>query len=156
MGANSRTEQFLLQETRLPDSDGARLALYASAKSNPLVENGLGTIFGDPALAKQGIDESNGWIRLKGYALTPESSPGGAILLALRWQSMRPVSYDYHVFVHLLDAQGEKIAQRDGQPVQWLRPISSWQPGEEIVDHYGLLLPADLPTGEYTIAVGLL
>jgi hypothetical protein len=150
-----RTEQFLLQETRLPDSDGSRLALYASAKINPLVENGLGTIFGDPALAKQGINDSNGWIRLNGYALTPKSSPGGAILLALRWQSMRPVSYDYHVFVHLLDAQGEKIAQRDGQPVQWLRPISSWQPGEEIVDHYGLLLPADLPTGEYTIAVGL-
>ncbi|RIK39012.1 MAG: hypothetical protein DCC55_19340 [Chloroflexi bacterium] len=150
-----RTDHFLLQETRLPDSDGARLALYASANSVSLVESGLGTVFGDPELAEQGINAENGWIRLNGYALNPESTPGGAILLALRWQSIQAVTNDYQVFVHLLDAYDEKIAQRDGQPVQWMRPTSSWQPGEEIIDHYGLLLPNDIPTGEYTIAVGL-
>lgn len=150
-----RSDHFLLQETRLPDSDGARLALYAAANSTSLVESGLGTIFGDPALADQGINTENGWIRLNGYALNPVSTPGGAILLVLRWQSIQRVADDYQVFVHLLDAHDEKIAQRDGQPVQWLRPTSSWQPGEEIIDRYGLLLPYDIPTGEYTIAVGL-
>jgi hypothetical protein len=150
-----RTEHFLLQETRLPDSDGARVALYASANATSRVESGLGTIFGDPALADEGINAENGWISLNGYALNAESAPGGVILLALRWQSLRPVSEDYHVFVHLLDVRDEKIAQRDGQPVQWMRPTSSWQPGEEVIDHYGLLLPIDIPTGEYTIAVGL-
>ncbi len=59
------------------------------------------------------------------------------------------------MFVHLLNANNEKLAQRDGQPVQWMRPTSTWQPGEEIIDRYGLLLPADLPVGSYTIAVGL-
>jgi hypothetical protein len=39
--------------------------------------------------------------------------------------------------------------------VQWLRPISSWQPGEEILDHYGFLLPSDAIPGNYHIAVGL-
>jgi hypothetical protein len=150
-----RIDHFLLYETHLPDTEGMRLALYASAQSVSVVESGLGTLFGDPALAQAGIDESNGWIRLNGYALTPDSTPGGAILLALRWQSLRAVADNYHVFVHLLDARGEKIAQRDGQPVQWMRPTSTWQPGEEIIDHYGLLLPPDLPTGEYTIAIGL-
>jgi hypothetical protein len=150
-----RTDYFLLHETRLPDTEGARLALYGSPQNNPMVESGLGTIFGDPALAEQGITAANGWIRLNGYALTPESSPGDAVLLALRWQSLQPVAYDYHVFVHLLDARGEKILQRDGQPVQWMHPISSWRPGEEIIDHYGLLLPEELPAGNYTIAVGL-
>ncbi len=43
----------------------------------------------------------------------------------------------------------------DGQPVQWLRPTSTWQAGEQIVDRYGLLLPDLLPAGQYTIAVGL-
>jgi hypothetical protein len=81
--------------------------------------------------------------------------PGNAIALELRWQSIRPVAQDYHVFVHLLDSRGEKVAQRDGQPVQWLRPISSWQPGEEILDHYGFLLPSDAIPGNYHIAVGL-
>jgi hypothetical protein len=150
-----RTQHFLLQETRLPDSAGARLALYASANAISLVESGIGTIFGDPALADQSINPENGWIRLNGYALNTQSTPGGLILLALHWQSLRAVNEDYHVFVHLLDVRDEKIAQRDGQPVQWLRPTSSWQPGEEIIDHYGLLLPTDIPTGEYTIAVGL-
>jgi hypothetical protein len=150
-----RTNDYLLQETHLPAPDNARFALYASALVEPLVEAGLGTVFGDPALAERGVDENNGWIRLHGYALTTETSPGGAILLSLRWESIRPVDYNYHVFVHLLDGRGEKVMQRDGQPVQWMRPISTWQPGEEIVDHYGLLLADDIPTGEYTIAVGL-
>jgi hypothetical protein len=150
-----RTEHFLLQESRLPDTDGPRLALYTSAAQDSLTESGLGTIFGDPDQPEQSVTEANGWIRLNGYGLTTEATPGGAILLALRWQSLRLVEKDYHVFVHLLDARGEKIAQRDGQPVQWLRPTSSWQAGEEIIDHYGLLLPDDISTGEYTIAVGL-
>jgi hypothetical protein len=150
-----RMNDYLLQETHLPAAGDARFALYASALVEPLVEAGLGTFFGDPAAAQSGVDEHNGWIRLNGYALTTASRPGGAILLSLRWESIRQVDYDYHVFVHLLDGRGEKVMQRDGQPVQWMRPISTWRPGEEIVDHYGLLLADDMPTGEYTIAVGL-
>lgn len=150
-----RTDAFLLQESRVPDSDGLRLALYATAQAATLTESGLGAIFGDPTRAESGVNETNGWIRLNGYGLTMESRPGEAILLALRWQSLRPVSENYHVFVHLLDAHGDRVAQRDGQPVQWMRPTSSWQPGEEIIDRYGLLLPADISPGEYRIAVGL-
>ena len=82
-------------------------------------------------------------------------SPGQPIALTLNWQSIRPVDYDYHVFVHLLDEQGNKLAQRDGQPVQWMRPTSTWQTGDEISDHYGILLPETLTLGKYTIAVGL-
>lgn len=151
-----RTHDFLLQEARLVES-GERLALYAlaPAQAELLVESGLGTIFGDPAQPEGAIDETNGWIRLKSYGLTTEMTPGAALLLALRWESLRKVSYDYHVFVHLVNSQGEKLAQRDGQPVQWLRPTSTWQPGEEIIDHYGLVLPDDLAPGEYTILVGL-
>jgi hypothetical protein len=55
----------------------------------------------------------------------------------------------------LLDEQGNKLAQRDGQPVQWMRPTSTWQTGDEISDHYGILLPETLALGKYTIAVGL-
>jgi hypothetical protein len=150
-----RIEGYLLQEVRLPDVAGRRLALYAAPNEELLVETGLGTVFGDPALADGGITPENGWIRLLGYRLNTEAQPGDAILLALRWETLRTVGYDYHVFVHLLDAREEKIAQRDGQPVQWMRPTSTWQPGEQIVDHYGLLLPEELSPGDYTIVVGL-
>jgi hypothetical protein len=150
-----RTGQFLVQEARPAGQEGRRLALYALAGEGALAETGLGTIFADPALAGQPITPSNGWFRLAGYGLTRSAQPGGEILLALRWESLQAVDYDYHVFVHLLNRQGERVAQRDGQPVQWLRPTSSWQPGEEIVDRYGIPLPPDLPVGQYTIAIGL-
>jgi hypothetical protein len=150
-----RGEDFLLFDTRMSEPEGQRLTLYATVAHRPLQEAGLGTIFGDPALASGSINSSNGWIRLEGYALSSEATPGGELLLALRWESLRPMQNDYQVFVHLLNTNDEKLAQRDGQPVQWLRPTSTWRPGEKIIDRYGLLLPDDLPGGSYAIAVGL-
>ncbi len=150
-----RGDDFLLVDTRMSEPSGQRLALYATSSQRSLQEAGIGTIFGDPALAAGSVTTGNGWIRLDGYALTPETTAGGELLLALRWESLRSVEDDYQVFVHLLNANDDKLAQRDGQPVQWMRPTSTWQPGEEIIDRYGLLLPDDLPSGSYTIAVGL-
>jgi hypothetical protein len=150
-----RMTHYLLWEAKEGEDNQDRLVLYALAGAQPLVESGLGTTFGDPVLADQAVSETNGWIRLNGYALTPRSKAGGALLLSLQWQSLQQVNQNYHVFVHLLNQQKEKVAQRDGQPVQWLRPTSSWRPGEEINDHYGLLLPLDMAPGSYTVAVGL-
>ena len=101
------------------------------------------------------VTAADGWFRLAGYALPVALQPGDALALSLLWESLQPVDYNYQVFVHFLDRDGNKVAQRDGQPVQWLRPTSTWQTGERIMDHYGLLLPDSTPTGRYTIAVGL-
>ena len=35
------------------------------------------------------------------------------------------------------------------------RPTFTWQPGEVIRDNYGLLLPDDLPPGDYRLIAGL-
>ena len=149
-----RTQDFLLSDDRVSGEGNQRVALYALLPHAEMVESGLGTVFGDPA-APPPVTEANGWIRLKGYAITPTATRDGQILLTLLWESLQPVATDYQVFVHLLDASGNKLAQRDGQPVQWMRPTSTWQPGEEIVDRYGLPLPQDLAQGRYTLAVGL-
>ena len=148
-----RLHDFVLVDDRISGPSNQRLALYAMQSAADMVETGLGTIFGDPTLSA--VDDANGWIRLRGYALTPTAEPGGHILLTLLWQSLQAVDKDYQVFVHLLDDQGAKLLQRDGQPVAWMRPTSTWQPGEEITDRYGLLLPATLAAGRYSLAVGL-
>lgn len=148
-----RIHDFLLMDDRISGPSNQRLALYAMAPSAEMIESGLGTIFGDPSAVP--INDTNGWIRLRGYALTPTAHPGAHILLTLLWQSLQPVEKDYQVFVHLLNDRGEKVLQRDGQPVLWMRPTSTWRPGDEIVDRYGLLLPPTLATGRYTLAVGL-
>ncbi len=149
-----RVQDFLLSDDRLSGESNQRVALYALLPRAQMVESGLGTVFGDPA-APLPVTESSGWIRLKGYAITPVVERHTQLLLTLLWESLQPITTDYQVFVHLLDASGNKLAQRDGQPVQWMRPTSTWKPGEEIADRYGLLLPQDLAQGRYTLAVGL-
>ena len=47
------------------------------------------------------------------------------------------------------------MAQSDTAPAGASRPTSGWSEGEEIVDRHGLLLPDDLPPGEYVLAVGM-
>lgn len=149
-----RSEDYLLFDERVSGPSNQRLSLYALAPAQNLTEFGLGTVFGDPS-RDEPVTRANGWFRLNGYALPQTLQPGDALALSLLWESLQSVDYDYQVFVHFLDRDGNKVAQRDGQPVQWLRPTSTWQPGERIVDHYGLLLPPSTPTGRYTIAVGL-
>ncbi|MBX3001613.1 MAG: hypothetical protein KF893_24030 [Caldilineaceae bacterium] len=124
--------------------DTRRLALYALPHAQPLTETGSGVQFGAPA-----------WVRLNSYGYTQSRAPGEELLIALEWESLQPVDKNYQVFVHLLDEGGQRLAQRDGQPVLWLRPTSTWQSGERILDRYGLLLPLDFPVGDYRLSVGL-
>ncbi|MCB9138302.1 MAG: hypothetical protein H6642_08150 [Caldilineaceae bacterium] len=149
-----REEEYLLSETNPTGADGRRLALYVLGRAYDLPVTGIATIFGNPT-GEERVTEANGWFQLESYAVTPRAQPGGEVLLSLNWRTLQAIDYDYHVFVHLLNANDSKLAQRDGQPVQWLRPTSTWQPGERIVDHYALELPDDLPPDRYHINVGL-
>ena len=80
---------------------------------------------------------------------------GGVLPVVLCWRAMKAVPADYHVFVHLLDADGNRVAHSDGVPATWTRPTSGWSPGEAIEDRHGLSLGADLPAAEYRLVVGL-
>jgi hypothetical protein len=81
--------------------------------------------------------------------------PGDVVPLTLFWQAREPVGENFKVFVHLLNASGQLTAQRDSEPVGGLRPTSTWGVGELVIDRYGVLLPDDLPAGEYQLIVGL-
>ncbi len=61
---------------------------------------------------------------------------------------------DTKYFVHLLDAQGNVIAQEDGVHVKYTRPSSEWQADEMISDLIEMPL-WNLPPGEYRISAGL-
>jgi hypothetical protein len=60
------------------------------------------------------------------------------------------------VLVHLVDlAQPEQpLAQGDDEPLSGRWPTSSWIAGQLFVDPHAVALPADLPPGEYALAVG--
>jgi 4-amino-4-deoxy-L-arabinose transferase-like glycosyltransferase len=93
-------------------------------------------------------------INLLGYDLV--SDPGEDILtVRLHWQATEQPAGDYTVFVHLIDANGEQIANGDGPPISGDFPTILWLDGDEVVDAHQLSLPTDIPTGEYEIVVGL-
>jgi len=103
-----------------------------------------------------------GGARLLGSAIgtldglaAPELKAGYSLSLRTFWQVEQPFTADYFIFVHVLNAAGQTVAQRDAPPWQGRFPTSSWRPGTLIVDLNDLPLPADLPSGDYTLVVGM-
>jgi hypothetical protein len=89
---------------------------------------------------------------LLGYEALPAEQ---TLTVTLYWEALAQMGYDYTVFVHLLDADGNQVAQHDGQP--WWEvsiPTTTWQPGEKLRDRHTLALPPDLPPGTYHLWVG--
>lgn len=123
---------------------GTRLVVYGTS-------SGIDETEPEPLEAKFGEG-----LNLLGYHLyDSEVEPGGIIRLALRWQAEERTGQDYKLFVHLLDGEGRIAAQRDSEPVGGSRPTSGWGIGEEIWDNYGIMLPEELPSGEYHLVAGM-
>ena len=82
-------------------------------------------------------------------------APGESVPLTLFWRAVKSPDERLKVFVHLLDGNGTLVAQNDAEPVGNFRPTDGWEPGEQLVDRYGVLLPRDLPPGDYALRVGM-
>jgi hypothetical protein len=95
-------------------------------------------------------------VRLVSWAYGPdEPKPGDVIRLRLDWETERTPEIDWHVFVHVVGADARPRAQHDSIPGAGRHPTTTWRPGQRITDPHGILLPADLPPGRYTLIVGL-
>jgi hypothetical protein len=87
-----------------------------------------------------------------------QDAPAGSVRrlgVYLNWRTQSHLDASLKVFVHLLDAQGRLVAQDDSLPALWTYPTNDWQPGQVIVDFHQFPLDASLPSGEYTLQVGL-
>lgn len=101
------------------------------------------------------VDLADG-ITLRGYDLAPAvAAPGDVITLTLYWDARELPSADYQVFVHMVGAGPEPVAQGDGPPLAGDYPTTMWDPGQSIVDPHPVTLPADLPPGRYRFLVGM-
>ena len=63
--------------------------------------------------------------------------------LSLKWISQARPDRDLTVFVHVVDAQGTILAQKDQPPLAGDYPTSAWEPGEVVLDHIDVPLPDD-------------
>jgi uncharacterized membrane protein len=98
-----------------------------------------------------------GMIDLVGADLPAQAQAGGQLPFTLHWQASAAVRFDYSAFAHLIDAQGNKVAQLDYQPYDAMGPLptSAWPIGWPVTDAQKITLPPDLPPGDYTLLVGL-
>jgi hypothetical protein len=122
---------------------GVRLATYAAAAPTaPQVRLEAG--FGED-------------ITLTGYTVQPASLAAGDIVqVTLLWRTDAPLAERYKVFVHVYaDPTQPPVAQQDGEPGGGLALTPDWKPGETVADQHGVLLPAGLPPGGYTVRAGL-
>jgi len=78
-----------------------------------------------------------------------------SLTLKLYWRSESPLPIDYTTFVHVRNAAGETVAQKDQPPLDGAYPTSLWDPGEIIADELIIPLPDELPSGEYSLVIGL-
>jgi hypothetical protein len=96
-------------------------------------------------------------IQLQGADLpTTPLSPGDSLPFTLYWQSAAPITVDLKTFAHLLDSNGQVVAQLDWTPQDALGylPTTAWQPSRPVVDRQTLSLPAGLAPGQYRLVVG--
>jgi hypothetical protein len=95
-------------------------------------------------------------ITLVGYALSADDLPADDVFgVTLFWTTDTPLETRYKVTVQLLAPDGFLITQHDAEPGGNRALTTTWLPGDTVVDTHGLIIPADLPPGDYTLAVGL-
>lgn len=88
-------------------------------------------------------------IALAGYTLAQVDT---GLQVTLWWSVDAVPDQDYNVFVHLIDADGEIIAQGDSPPQDGRFPTSLWREGDLIPDPH--LIPVESTDGAAAIRIG--
>jgi hypothetical protein len=96
-----------------------------------------------------------GKLGLTAYWMPTNGFAGDWFYAVLVWTPYQKLNSDYKVFVHVWDAKGQAVFQHDKRALNDLLPMSSWVPGSMLRDPYAMVIPPDLPPGEYNVAVGV-
>ncbi|MFZ4828411.1 MAG: ArnT family glycosyltransferase [Phototrophicaceae bacterium] len=83
------------------------------------------------------------------HALTAD-----ALDLTLDWEALARPSHDYSIFLHLVDGDGQILAQAD-QLIRADFPTNAWRTDDHLSDQVRLMLPPSLPDGDYTVWMGV-
>jgi hypothetical protein len=96
-----------------------------------------------------------GSLELRGWRLDGQPRPGATLDVTLFWFAAARQGPDWVVFVHLVDQQGQVVAEDNRQPRDGTFPTSQWNVGDWVADRHRLMLPADLAGGAYTLRAGM-
>ncbi|NJN93031.1 MAG: hypothetical protein HC875_02545 [Anaerolineales bacterium] len=117
---------------------------------------GVGIKNNAPSEYLERAGQLSGRVALLGYdAAEGYAQPGGIVPVTLHWQAQSRLSLRYKVFVHLIAADGQNWGQADDFPVCGTSHANTWEAGQITLDRHLLKLPPDLPSGSYTLRVGM-
>jgi hypothetical protein len=95
-------------------------------------------------------------ITLFGFGLSRDPlKPGEGVDVTLLWRAERDIDTSYVVFLQVVDGDGKVWASSDSPPLAGNYPTSRWIRGEIVRDTHTLVLPANMPNGDYGIQLGL-
>lgn len=117
----------------------------------------LPALFEPPAVAQTTDFVFPGVGTLIGYSLAePTFTLDQQPEITLVWRAgENPIATDYTVFVQLIDANGNLIAQSDAMPSNGTRPTTGWRNGEYIVDSHRLTFNASAASGTMRLMIGM-
>ncbi|MCC6457534.1 MAG: hypothetical protein IT328_21435 [Caldilineaceae bacterium] len=121
----------------------------------------VGEVEGKPVHTFSDPAQLDGKVALVGMTPAPEqasslvASRGETLNIELFWQALAEMDRDYTGFVHVLDADGQLVAQDDHPPRNGFLPTSIWRDGLVVSDGYTILVPQDAPPGKYSLVAGM-
>jgi hypothetical protein len=89
--------------------------------------------------------------------LSAQATPAAndTLSVTLRWVALGSPAQDDKIFLHVLDAQGNIVAQSDHRPDGEWFPTQYWQKGDVIDDTFQVSLPAGTTLDTLTLNAGL-
>lgn len=105
-----------------------------------------------PANAADGAVQFGDELRFLGYRFARmESQPGGELALLTHWRVSGPLPPRRSLFVHLLDGNGDLVAQGDSFTVL----SDTLETGDVVVQLHRFTIPADAAPGHYSLSTGV-
>ncbi|MBN2390714.1 MAG: hypothetical protein JXR84_08325 [Anaerolineae bacterium] len=94
-------------------------------------------------------------IALLGFDISAKNlKPGSTLDITIYWSAQQTITETYQSFVHIVYPEGHIWTQSDHlNPAGF--PTNLWPTDRYIRDQHRLVLPADMPEGEYSISVGI-
>jgi hypothetical protein len=109
---------------------------------------------GTPVYGRFGLAGEPG-AELRGWTLSGPTRAGDTPELTLIWHALGRQNRNWMVFIHLVDAHEQIVAEDNRPPQDNAFPMLEWVTGDWVEDRHPLALPANLAPGEYRIRVGL-
>ncbi len=130
----------------------------AIAPPSAVLERALANL--DNQIALMGARARTGWQLRRAMWTEPLlAHPGQPVHLTLTWRALASPRDSYTVFIHLTDGAGRYVAGHDYTPLGGACPtylwFPKWLPGQVLTDPYRLVLPPDLPPGDYWLEAGM-